>query len=163
MRLPDLLSGYCLCCGIGKLEMHSGSGAGTGLDLKLRRETCCGNESAEWWQRKKRTMGGSVMKRSRRKHWRKSPQSRGTRAAGRECGVWGSSRQISEAREKSTLDLSLQGKAKIFIFIFSNQLYIQKLQTERVVFISCIMTYQRSQKWFPQSPDWGFQSCQRYR
>ncbi len=64
-------------------------------------------------------MAGSVMRRSRRKHW--SPQSPGTQAAGGERGVGGSSRQISEARGKSTLDLSLQGKAKtgqVFVFSF---------------------------------------------
>lgn len=101
--------------------MHSGPGPGTGLDLSLRRETWRGNESVGWWQRRKRMMGGSVMRRSRRKHWSKSPQSPGTQAAGGERGVGGSSRQISEARGKSTLDLALQGKAKtgqVFFHLF---------------------------------------------
>lgn len=69
-------------------------------------------------------MGGSVMRRSRRKHWNKSPQSPGNQAADGEHGVGGFSRQISEARGKSSLDLSLQRKAKICFFlsffIFSN-------------------------------------------
>lgn len=58
-------------------------------------------------------MGGSVTRRSRRKHWNKSRRSPGSQAAGGEHGVGGFSRQISEARGKSRLDPSLQRKTKI--------------------------------------------------
>lgn len=77
-----------------------------GMNLSLW--TWRGNESDGCWWRKKRMMGGSVMRRSRRKHWRQSPLSPGTQAAGGERGVGGFSRPISEARGTSTLDLSLR-------------------------------------------------------
>lgn len=88
--------------------MHSEPEPGAGLDPSLMRETWSGNESAGWWQRRKRTMGGSVMRTSRRKYWNKSQQNPESQAAGGERGVGGSSRQISEARGKSTQDLFLQ-------------------------------------------------------
>jgi len=50
-------------------------------------------------------MGGSVIMKSRRKHWSKSPQSP---AAGGARGVGGLSCQTSAARGKSARDRSLQ-------------------------------------------------------